>query len=551
MFSDGNHYLVEESDGVAGNYDATPSEAVVGAQLTNGGGALAVGTDPYAVNWTIHDTGTTSVFVDAVSSVATLPGVNVICTSTTQSDSNQSSNCTPGSFDLDTAAHFANPANPALNGLGTLNNTMPANKTAIGAGASLSFTVYMTGGNNNAEVVVDSTSNALSAATVTAQVATDPFGSAIEGSTIGTASSASLQWLPVASASSVAGTLSAHDSVESAEPDATHDWVVLTGVSTAVLANFDQTTGQTYSASGAGVSEATFESDIAGGSFPTFSAGGYGSPGQANALVSSSPPSPPSPPPPSPSSPQHYWTVASDGGIFAFGAPFHGSTGAMTLNKPIVGMAATADGGGYWLVAADGGIFSFGDAAFHGSTGAINLNKPVVGMAATADGGGYWLVASDGGVFSFGDAAFHGSTGAMTLNEPIVGMAATADGGGYWLVAADGGIFSFGDAVFHGSTGAIHLNKPVVGMAVTSDGSGYWLVASDGGIFAFGAPFSGSTGAMHLNAPIVGMAADPVTGGYWLVASDGGIFAFGAPFTGSMGGLSLARPMVGMAESPT
>ena len=41
-----------------------------------------------------------------------------------------------------------------------------------------------------------------------------------------------------------------------------------------------------------------------------------------------------------------------------------------------------------------------------------NLDAPIVGMAATPDGGGYWLVASDGGVFSFGNAAFHGSTGA-------------------------------------------------------------------------------------------------------------------------------------------
>ena len=40
-----------------------------------------------------------------------------------------------------------------------------------------------------------------------------------------------------------------------------------------------------------------------------------------------------------------------------------------TLNQPIVGMAATVDGGGYWLVASDGGMFSFGDAAFDGSTG--------------------------------------------------------------------------------------------------------------------------------------------------------------------------------------
>ena len=36
---------------------------------------------------------------------------------------------------------------------------------------------------------------------------------------------------------------------------------------------------------------------------------------------------------------------------------------------------------GYWLVASDGGIFSYGDAVFYGSTGAMALNKPIVGMA--------------------------------------------------------------------------------------------------------------------------------------------------------------------------
>ena len=45
-------------------------------------------------------------------------------------------------------------------------------------------------------------------------------------------------------------------------------------------------------------------------------------------------------------------------------------------------MAATPTGNGYWFVASDGGIFSFGDAVFHGSTGAIALNQPIVGMAA-------------------------------------------------------------------------------------------------------------------------------------------------------------------------
>jgi hypothetical protein len=63
------------------------------------------------------------------------------------------------------------------------------------------------------------------------------------------------------------------------------------------------------------------------------------------------------------------------------------------------------------LVASDGGIFTFGDARFFGSTGAVRLNRPVVGMASTSTGQGYWLVASDGGIFTFGDAKFFGSTG--------------------------------------------------------------------------------------------------------------------------------------------
>ena len=151
--------------------------------------------------------------------------------------------------------------------------------------------------------------------------------------------------------------------------------------------------------------------------------------------------------------------------------------------------------GGYWINATDGGVFSFGNAQFHGSTGGMVLNQPVVGMAATHDAGGYWEVATDGGVFSFGDAQFHGSTGSIRLNKPMVGMAVTPGGGGYWLVASDGGIFAYGDAGFHGSTGSLVLNKPVIGMVPTHDGLGYWLIASDGGVFAFGdAGFFGSLG---------------------------------------------------------
>jgi peptidoglycan hydrolase-like amidase len=224
-----------------------------------------------------------------------------------------------------------------------------------------------------------------------------------------------------------------------------------------------------------------------------------------------------------------YWLVASDGGIFSFGsAMFHGSTGAMVLNKPIVGMAATPDGGGYWLVASDGGIFTFGDAPFLGSTGAIHLNQPIDGMAPTPDGRGYWLVASDGGIFAFGDARFHGSTGAMVLNKPVVGMARTASGQGYWLVASDGGIFTFGDAAFHGSTGSMILNRPIVGVAASPDGAGYRLVGADGGIFTFGsAPFYGSLPGLGVNDTVGSVAPTTDGGGYLMAGQSGAVYAFG------------------------
>ena len=57
-----------------------------------------------------------------------------------------------------------------------------------------------------------------------------------------------------------------------------------------------------------------------------------------------------------------------------------------------------------------------------GLGGGQPLNKPIVGMAASASGHGYWLVASDGGIFSYGDAVFNGSTGGLALNAPIVAI---------------------------------------------------------------------------------------------------------------------------------
>jgi hypothetical protein len=249
--------------------------------------------------------------------------------------------------------------------------------------------------------------------------------------------------------------------------------------------------------------------------------------------------------------PPGYWTVASDGGIFTFGQRnFYGSTGAMRLNSPVVGMAATPDKLGYWLVAADGGLFAYGDAGYYGSTGNIHLNSPIVGMAVTPDAKGYWLVARDGGVFNFGDAGYYGSEGGHPIGGSIVGLAPTADGLGYWLAGSDGTVYRFGDAVAYGSKGGSALPSPVVDIAPSYDAKGYWLTTAAGGIYAFGdAPNDGSMAGHVLNKPIVGMVPTPDGNGYWLDATDGGIFSFGdATFLGSMGGKPLNQPMVGMAS---
>lgn len=249
-----------------------------------------------------------------------------------------------------------------------------------------------------------------------------------------------------------------------------------------------------------------------------------------------------------------YWVLAADGGVFSFGAAeFHGSTGAIRLNKPVVGMAATPGGQGYWLVASDGGIFSFGVAVFQGSTGAIKLNKPIVAMAPTASGRGYWLVASDGGVFAFGDAAFLGSTGGIVLNKPITAMAPTPSGKGYWLVASDGGVFAFGDALFAGSGPGLGVSTTIVSAASAATGAGYWMLGTDGNVFNFGdAAFNGSLPGTGLCRWPAGVRLLPTStgAGYWVQGSDGQVFTFGdAPWHGSLAaaGVKPNAPIIDMA----
>jgi hypothetical protein len=255
---------------------------------------------------------------------------------------------------------------------------------------------------------------------------------------------------------------------------------------------------------------------------------------------------------PPPTAQQGYWLVARDGGIFAYNRPFFGSTGNITLNKPIVGMATTNDQRGYWMVGADGGIFAFGDAAYVGSLPARHVNvSNIVTMVGDPSTDGYYVVGSDGSVWNFdtpqlGDLPFFG----IHVNN-IVGAALTPSDKGMYLVGADGKIYVLlGDGKFQGDASNIPLNAPIVGMAVDPVTGGYWLLGKDGGVFSYDAPFYGSTGNIRLNQPVIAMNSTGDGGGYWFTATDGGVFSYGdAQFFGSTGNIHLNQPVIGMSGS--
>jgi len=121
------------------------------------------------------------------------------------------------------------------------------------------------------------------------------------------------------------------------------------------------------------------------------------------------------------------------------------------------------------LVASDGGIFSFGDAHYWGSTGSMTLQQPIDGMAPTGDGGGYWLVAADGGVFTFGDAGYQGSAAGTPAGVGTAALIPTHTGLGYLIVTSVGQATNFGDAPQFGDLTTVlsSYSGRVVAAAVT------------------------------------------------------------------------------------
>jgi hypothetical protein len=248
-----------------------------------------------------------------------------------------------------------------------------------------------------------------------------------------------------------------------------------------------------------------------------------------------------------------YWLVGSDGGIFSFGsAPFHGSTGNLVLQRPVVGISPTAGNGGYWLVATDGGVFSFGNASFYGSIPGIGLapanstspkrlNAPIVGMVPSADQKGYFMVGADGGVFSFGDATFEGSCPAIGgCVGAAVAVMPDGTGKGYWIVTKSGHVYSFGDATYYGAPGP--QAAAVTSAVRTANGRGYWILLANGTVDAYGnaANLGGPTGSTGGANPASAIFATADGGGYWVAAANGAVFPYGdAPNDGGISGTRL------------
>ncbi len=270
-------------------------------------------------------------------------------------------------------------------------------------------------------------------------------------------------------------------------------------------------------------------------------------------------PIPATDPSPSPT-PQHgYWLVGGDGGIFSFGsAQFHGSTGDLRLQRPVVGITPTSTDAGYWLDASDGGIFAFGNAGFYGSIPGLGfgpagspgpgrkLNAPVVGMVPSSDGKGYFMVASDGGVFAFGDAHFAGSCpGIGGCTGAAVAVMPDATGAGYWLVTSSGHVYTFGDAPYFGGPGS---QGSVVTSAVrTPDGRGYWILFADGRVTGYGdaANLGGPIGAVGGADPAAALFATADGHGYWVSSATGAVFTYGdAKNDGGMSGVNLNAPII-------
>jgi N-acetylmuramoyl-L-alanine amidase len=89
----------------------------------------------------------------------------------------------------------------------------------------------------------------------------------------------------------------------------------------------------------------------------------------------------------------------------AAGSPKPVPTKGMSHN-----MIASTGGQGYWTVTTDGAVYAFGDAKYSGAPNDPKVLQPgvtILGIAGYSNDG-YWLYASDGSIFAYGAAQYKG-----------------------------------------------------------------------------------------------------------------------------------------------
>ena len=122
------------------------------------------------------------------------------------------------------------------------------------------------------------------------------------------------------------------------------------------------------------------------------------------------------------------WLVASDEGIFAYGdTSFHGLAGSLPLNTSSRrhGLDVRRRSGTGWGRPTAGSSITAMPAS---SSAAPALNRPIVGMAVSADGRGYWLTASNGSIFICQAMPRSSAPWGATTEPAVVGVASSASG---------------------------------------------------------------------------------------------------------------------------
>ena len=127
----------------------------------------------------------------------------------------------------------------------------------------------------------------------------------------------------------------------------------------------------------------------------------------------------------------------------------------------------------------------FGDARFHGSTGAMHLNSPIVGMASTPSGRGYWLVAADGGIFTLRQRALPRLDRRVRDRlDRSSASRARPSGHGYWIATRRRARLQLRRRARRCTRS--HRRARSSASARDAKGTGLWLVASNGAVYTTG-----------------------------------------------------------------